>query len=79
MIDLAILGRRWKSPVSSEENLKICECSQNGLLAYNPRKDQYEYEGICQATLICTTIQIEKHQSRLIKTKKRILGQGRND
>jgi hypothetical protein len=49
--------------------LEICNCpSKGGSLFYDTKKNSYFGKGSCNKGLLCSKIQIDKHQIRIRKT-----------
>ena len=49
--------------------LEICNCpSKGGSLYYDTKKNSYFGKGSCNRGLLCSKIQIDKHQIRIRKT-----------
>ena len=48
--------------------LEVCNCpSKGGSLYYDTKKDSYFGKGSCNRGLLCSKIQIDKHQIRISK------------
>jgi len=49
--------------------LEVCNCpSKGGSLYYDTKKEDYFGKGSCNRGLLCSKIQIDKHQLRISKT-----------
>ncbi len=49
--------------------LEVCNCpSKGGSLYYDTKKEAYFGKGSCNRGLLCSKIQIDKHQIRISKT-----------